>query len=220
VSHQENISKSYKRLASKYDSMLSTESWLSRALCKVIWGFSETAYAKSLLELIPDDFGAELLDIPVGTGLFTSEKYAKLTQANITCVDYSCDMMGMASERFHNAGIENVVFHQGDVGNLVFPDNTFDIVLSMNGFHAFPDKEAAYYELTRVLKQGGLFIGCFYIKNENRRTDWFIRHFYVQKKYFTPPFQTLGDVSGKLKQTFSQVKIWNTEAILCFCCVK
>ena len=191
MSRQENISKSYRKLASKYDSMLSTKSWWSRVLCKIIWGFPDTAYTKHLLELLPDDFDVKLLDIPVGTGLFTSEKYAKLKKANITCVDYSCDMMNVASERFQNAGIENVTFQQGDVGSLDFFDNTFDVVLSMNGFHAFPDKEAAYCELTRVLKQGGVFMGCFYMKGVNRRTDWFIRHFYVPKKYFTPPFQTL-----------------------------
>ena len=28
-------------------------------------------------------------------------------------------------------------------GALPFPDGSFDLVLSLNGFHAFPDKEAA-----------------------------------------------------------------------------
>jgi Methylase involved in ubiquinone/menaquinone biosynthesis len=35
---------------------------------------------------------------------------------------------------------------QGDVGKLTFDDCTFDAVLSMNGFHVFPDKEKAYAE--------------------------------------------------------------------------
>ncbi len=30
-------------------------------------------------------------------------------------------------------------------------------MLSLNGFHAFPDKEAAYRETYRVLKKGGTF---------------------------------------------------------------
>jgi len=38
---------------------------------------------------------------------------------------------------------------------------SFDIVLSLNGFHAFPDKEAAYRETYCVLKPGGIFCGCF-----------------------------------------------------------
>ena len=38
-----------------------------------------------------------------------------------------------------------------------------DSVVSMNGFHAFPDKQIAFHEIWRVLKPGGDFIACFYI---------------------------------------------------------
>ncbi len=221
MNRQDSINKSYKGLAARYDSMLATNNWWSRAFCRIVWGFPDTAvYIKPLLALLPNNFSGKLLDIPVGTGLFTSAKYADMKNADITCVDYSRDMMGIASERFSEAGIANAAFQQGDAGNLDLPDNSFDAVLSMNGFHAFPDKEAAYQELSRVLKPGGIFLGCFYVKGENKRTDWFIRNIYVPRKYFTPPFQTLDDVSERLKSSFSEVKIWSTEAILCFRCVK
>lgn len=60
---------------------------------------------------------------------------------------------------------------QGDVGALPFADESFDIVLSLNGFHAFPDKEAAYRETFRVLKKGGTFCGCFYVQGGCKRTN-------------------------------------------------
>ena len=63
-----------------------------------------------------------------------------------------------------------MTFRQGDVGALPYADDTFDIVLSLNGFHAFPDKEAAYRELFRVLRPGGTFCGCFYVMGEHKRT--------------------------------------------------
>ena len=65
---------------------------------------------------------------------------------------------GKRADRLH---LKNVTFRQGDVGALPYEDDTFDIVLSLNGFHAFPDKEAAYREVSRVLKSGGTFCGCF-----------------------------------------------------------
>ena len=37
-----------------------------------------------------------------------------------------------------------------------------DTVVSMNGFHAFLDKQKAFHEIWRVLKPGGDFIACFY----------------------------------------------------------
>ena len=40
--------------------------------------------------------------------------------------------------------LRNVRFQQGDVGALPFENDSFDLVLSLNGFHAFPDKEASY----------------------------------------------------------------------------
>ncbi len=79
----------------------------------------------------------------------------------------------------------------GDVGALPFADGQFDLVLSLNGFHAFPDKEAAYRETFRVLKPGGTFCGCFYVSGEHKRTDWMIRHVYEPTKFFTPPYETV-----------------------------
>ncbi|WP_270834105.1 class I SAM-dependent methyltransferase [Faecalibacterium prausnitzii] len=67
------------------------------------------------------------------------------------------------ADRLH---LKNVTFRQGDVGALPYADGTVDIVLSLNGFRAFPDKEAAYREVFRVLRSGGTFCGCGYKKKE------------------------------------------------------
>ena len=95
-------------------------------------------------------------------GILTMPLYRTLPKADITCLDYSADMMGQAQEKADRLHLKNVTFRQGDVGALPYADGAFDIVLSLNGFHAFPDKEAAYREVFRVLKPGGTFCGCFY----------------------------------------------------------
>ena len=116
-----------------------------------------------------------LLEVPVGTGVLTMPVYRDLPDADITCLDYSENMMASAQEKAKVLGLSNIKFLQGDVGALPFEDESFDIVLSLNGFHAFPDKEAAYRETCRVLKPGGTFCGCFYVQGGHKRTDWFIR---------------------------------------------
>lgn len=93
----------------------------------------------------------------MGTGVLTMPVYRTLPKADVTCLDYSPDMMAQAKHRAPG----HVRFVQGDVGNLPFESGSFDMVLSLNGFHAFPDKEAAYAETFRVLKPGGVFCGCF-----------------------------------------------------------
>ena len=41
------------------------------------------------------------------------------------------------------------------MGALPLSDGSCDVVMSMNGFHAFPDKKKAFRETYRVLKPGG-----------------------------------------------------------------
>ena len=94
----------------------------------------------------------------MGTGVLTMPVYETLPEADVTCLDYSPDMMERAKRQAKKRGLENVRFMQGDVRKLPFDDDSFDLVLSLNGFHAFPDKEAAYREVFRVLKPGGRLI--------------------------------------------------------------
>ncbi|MBQ1534751.1 MAG: methyltransferase domain-containing protein, partial [Erysipelotrichaceae bacterium] len=109
---------------------------------------------------------------------------------------------------------------QGDVGKLPFEDESFDIVLSLNGFHAFPDKEAAYRETFRVLKKGGVFCGCFYIAGEFNRTDWFVRKLYVPKGFFTPPFETRSTLRQRLEKMYEKADVHSVNAEGIFCCIK
>ncbi len=220
MDRQKRIEDSYRKAAGHYDGMLGVSAWWSKLFCRLVWGFEDTAYTVRLLSRLPDDFAGSLLDVPVGTALFTCEKYARMKDARITCLDYSEDMMAKARERFGAAGLKNIACVQGDVGKLPFGDESFDIVLSMNGFHAFPDKEAAFSETARVLKHGGSFLGCFYIREENKRTDFFIRRFYIPKGYFTPPFMTKNELFKKLHSLYGQAELFTVGSIACFRCVK
>ncbi len=106
------------------------------------------------------------------------------------------------------------------VWNMDREKNLRYIELSLNGFHAFPDKEAAYRETFRVLKKGGTFCGCFYIAGGCKRTDWFIKHMYVPKGFFTPPFETRDSLLRRLQGMYADVNVTAVEGIGCFTCRK
>jgi ubiquinone/menaquinone biosynthesis C-methylase UbiE len=226
MSRKDQIRDAYKTTggqASFYDGMMTYSTWLGKAICRIVWnmdGEKNAAYLEKALSGIPEDFSGKLLEVPVGTGVLTMPVYQTLPRAAITCLDYSPDMMAAAQEKAKRLGIANVTFTQGDVGALPFADESFDIVLSLNGFHAFPDKEAAYRETFRVLKKGGTFCGCFYIRDECRRTDWFIRHLYQPKGFFTALYETQSSLRERLSQMYENAEVTAVEGIGCFCCRK
>ena len=226
MSRKDQIRDAYKTTggqASFYDGMMTYSTWLGKAICRVVWnmdGEKNAAYLEKALSGIPEDFSGKLLEVPVGTGVLTMPVWQSLPQAEITCLDYSPDMMASAQEKAKRLGIANVAFTQGDVGALPFADESFDIVLSLNGFHAFPDKEAAYRETYRVLKKGGTFCGCFYIKDECGRTDWFIRHLYQPKGFFTAPYETQSSLRERLSRMYQNAEVSAVEGIGCFRCGK
>ena len=121
------------------------------------------------------------------------------------------------ADRLH---LKNVTFRQGDVGALPYADDTFDIVLSLNGFHAFPDKGAAYREVFRVLRPGGTFCGCFYVMGGHRRTDWFVRHVYEKAGFFTPPYETVSSLKARLDGMYADVDMGNLKSMAWFVCRK
>ena len=163
MTRKEQIRNAYKLtggVSSFYDGMMTYSTLPGKAICRIVWnmdGEKNLRYLERALSGVPEDFSGKLLEVPVGTGVLTMPVYRELPEAEITCLDYSPDMMAAAQARAKAAGIGNVRFEQGDVGALPFEDESFDIVLSLNGFHAFPDKEAAYRETFRVLKKGGSF---------------------------------------------------------------
>lgn len=206
-----------------YDGMITCSTFSGKAVCRLVWDMNKAendAYLEKAMAGIPENFSGKLLEVPVGTGILTMPLYQTLPQAGITCLDYSPDMMGQAQEKADRLQLKNVTFRQGDVGALPFADGAFDIVLSLNGFHAFPDKEAAYREVFRVLKPGGTFCGCFYVAGECKRTDWFVRHVYEKTGFFTPPYETVSSLKARLEGMYTDVDRGNLKSMAWFVCRK
>lgn len=224
MDRKDEIRNAYKSLgkeATFYDGMITCSTLPGKAVCSLVWNMNSernTRYLELALSGIPENFSGRLLEVPVGTGILTMPVYKGLPNADITCLDDSRDMMAIAKHRADNMGLQNISFQQGDVGALPFAGEHFDLVLSLNGFHAFPDKERAYGETYRVLKPGGIFCGCFYIKGENRRTDWFIDHLYTPRGFFTPPYETAASLKARLERMYDHVTFHTVEAMGCFIC--
>ncbi len=78
----------------------------------------------------------------------------------VTLLDISKTALKLAKRRAKRKGVENLIeFVEGDVCELEFEDNTFDLVLALRDVvnYAYDRKKAAK-ELVRVLKPGGYLI--------------------------------------------------------------
>lgn len=215
----DKIQNAYESSKNIYDDVLTQGSFLSKLYIKFFWsGTDDNEIARKILSYIPDDFNGRLLDVPVGTAVFTEKKWTSLTNADITCLDYSKDMLAQAQARLGN--YKHIKFIQDDVGALPMENESFDTVVSMNGFHAFPDKEKAFAETHRVLKQGGTFIACFYIKGKSKRTDWLVKNILSKKGWFTPTFNTEEELRAILKRMYTKVEMYVDGSIVYFKCVK
>lgn len=125
-------------------------------------------------------------------------------------------MIGQAQRCYVEKGLKNITYVRGDVGQLPFKDESIDWVLSMNGFHAFPDKELAWNEITRVLKKGGVLVGCFYIQGKRPFADFFIRHIYTRYGTFTAPFWSEADILERLNKQYIVRHHGNRQSIFYF----
>lgn len=215
----DKIQDAYESSKNIYDGILTQGNFFSRMYIKLFWsGTDDNEIARKVLSYIPDDFSGKILDVPVGTAVFTQRKWSILKNAHITCLDYSTDMLEQAKRRLD--GQAHINFIQGDVGNLQMDDESFDVVLSMNGFHAFPDKQKAFSETCRVLKSGGDFIACFYIKGKSKKTDWLVKNILAKKGWFTPPFQTEEELKNTLQKMYKEVELHVDGSMAYFHCVK
>jgi len=77
---QDTISASYDAIAFRYDKLVTTHpSILMRVINKTAWGIPDDhEYADTILSFLPSQFDGILLDVPVGTGLFTCSLYVAL----------------------------------------------------------------------------------------------------------------------------------------------
>lgn len=99
--NEDNVKKAYSSSKNVYDDILTQTKWWSKLYIRFFWnGINDNEIADKVLKMIPSDFAGKLLDVPVGTGIFTLGKYMTLPNVEITCIDYSGDMLLQAQKDF------------------------------------------------------------------------------------------------------------------------
>ena len=111
-------------------------------------------WLEEIRKYLPDK-PCRILDIGTGSGFFA----ILLGKAGhyVEGIDLTASMIEEAKILAAKSGV-NSVFKVMDAENLLYPDESFDIVLSRNLTWTLPHPRKAYGEWHRVLKKGGMLL--------------------------------------------------------------
>jgi len=104
--------------------------------------------------------GPRVLDVATGTArvplLLAAQPWF---DGAIDGLDLTPAMLARARAKIGAAGLEaRVALRQGDASNLPWPDETFDLVISLEALEFFPRPRRALAEIARVLRPGGVLV--------------------------------------------------------------
>jgi len=133
----------------RYDLML----WFSNLMTRGKWRVLQ----RKIIDLARFQPGESVLDVGCGTGDFSLDVYTRVgAGGRVSGIDPGPKQIARARVKAARRG-SPIDFQIGVVEQIVFPDQSFDVVLSTFMMHMLPDdlKRQGLREIARVLKPGG-----------------------------------------------------------------
>ena len=157
--------------------------------------------------------GSHILEVGVGTGINTS-LYPQHCQ--ITGIDLSASMLDKARERVARERLRNVRLIDMDAANLMFADESFDIVYAPYLISVVPDPVKVACEMRRVCKPGGKIIILNHFRSANPILSWLERaispftvHIGFKSDLDLPAFLAQAELRPESIEKVNVPKIWS-----------
>lgn len=157
-----------------------------------LWGLKH-------LNIQPNDI---ILDVGCGGGI-NIKRMAKNAK-KVYGIDYSVESVKLSKEVNEKLIVDGKVeIQKGNVKDLLFDDDTFDIVTAFETVYFWPDIEKCFGEVKRVLKPGGTFL----IGMETNGSDNFIMKFW--KHFIDMELYTDEEISSFLQNNgFNEITVY------------
>ena len=127
--------------------------WLDGVPSGSVASFAGTGNPFELGVLKP---GMRVVDVGCGAGIDSLIAATMVgPEGSVVGVDMTTAMVEKARAAADEAGLANVEFRQGYGEDLPVEDGWADVVISNGVMNLMPDKDAAYGEAARVIRQGG-----------------------------------------------------------------
>lgn len=180
-------------------------------------GHSIEHIAQEFMDHRPLRPGAQVLDVACGTGNLAV--IAARQGCQVSGVDIATNLLDQARARAAAAGL-SIAFQEADAEAMPFPNESFDLAVSMFGVMFTPQPAIAIEELRRVTRPEGQ-LGL-----ANWTPEGFIgQMFRIFKKHLPPPpagvpspmeWGTEGVVQERLRPGFKDVRLTRRMAIMRF----
>ena len=183
--------------------------------------FGHSAMAEWGLHFLQPAPDAMVLDCGCGGGANIKTMLKLCPKGKVQGIDYSA--VSVEKARKVNAGAiaaGQCTVQQASVAELPFEAEQFDVVTAFETVYFWPELAQNFREVYRALKPGGTFCGCFYVRGEHKRTDWFVRHVYDRTGFFTPPYETVSSLKARLEGMYADVDMGNLKSMAWFVCRK
>jgi len=107
--------------------------------------------------------GQHVLDVGCGFGSTTlALARAVGTDGRVMGLDIAAPMLALARRRARDAGVDNIIWREGDAQDIVLPSRHFDLIVSRFGVMFFDDPAAAFSNLNRSARPGArLHFACW-----------------------------------------------------------
>ncbi|MGK7872407.1 MAG: class I SAM-dependent methyltransferase [Xenococcaceae cyanobacterium] len=174
----------YDKIAHIYDETR----WLTKPVAKEVANF--------ILEFISATPETSFLEPGVGTGLnvlpLVEQGYS------VTGIDVSREMLEQFRKKI-NGTPSNLTLIYADADQITFPDNSFDVVLTVHMLHTVSNWITFLDDINRVLKPGGFYLNCQWLTPPHRKEfeDYYRA---ILSKYKAPKKQSncLGEVELRI----------------------
>jgi SAM-dependent methyltransferase len=100
--------------------------------------------------------GQSLLDVGCGPGTITTDLARLVAPGPVVGIDASAEVIEQAEAHAAGSGLDNVRFEVGDLFNLTYGDDSFDVIYVHQVLQHLTDPVAALVELRRVLRPDGV----------------------------------------------------------------
>lgn len=125
--------------------------------------------------------GMRVLDLGTGSGYVAFEIARRFPNVTVYGLDIVEEALQENRSRAAKENLQNIQFISYEGMNFPLNNNTFDVVVTRYALHHFPDINFSFAEVSRVLKDDGMFFISDPTPNEND-TERFVDDYMKMKK--------------------------------------